>query len=364
VKKSLEFAHKSIERIELDLQIERKEKQDLKKKLEILESENTVLNSELRKLKERVIDQENRNRRNNLEFDGVLEDPGETNAILESKIKALLEKKMGIQLGPYDIDRCHRIGPSVQGRLRTVIVRFLCYKQREEIWNGRTKLKGTNIYINESFAPETKAKRRALTPYLMAARKKEVRATLIVDKLRIEKSIYKSVKDIPKEYSPIHTQFEGETVVFYGKNSPLSNFHSCNFTIKGDKYSSVEQYYQSQAASYFGDEHTKMVILSQKDPTEIKRASKGIQGFNREEWQQGRALEVMREALHAKFAQNADLATYLKDTEDRVLAEASPYDLFWGTGLSIWAKDASDSTKWKGKNHLGKILMDIRASLK
>ena len=114
VKNSLEFAHKSIERIELDLQIERKEKQEVHK-LEILEGENTVLHSELKKLKNRVIDQENRNRRNNLEFEGVLEDPGETNVILENKIKSLLQKKVGIQLGPYDIDLCHRIGPPAQG---------------------------------------------------------------------------------------------------------------------------------------------------------------------------------------------------------------------------------------------------------
>lgn len=364
VKNSLEFAHKSIERIELDLQIERKEKQELKKKLEILEGENTVLHSELKKLKDRVIDQENRNRRNNLEFEGVLEDPGETNVILENKIKSLLQKKVGIQLGPYDIDRCHRIGPPAQGRLRTVIVRFLCYKQREEVWRGRTKLKGTNVYVNESFAPETKAKRRVLTPYLMAARKQEVKASLVVDKLRIEKTTYKNVKDIPNQYSPIHTQFEGDTVLFYGKNSPLSNFHSCNFTIRGDKYSSVEQYYQSQAAGYFGDDQTKELILSLKDPAEIKRASKGIQGFNRADWYQQRAVQVMQEALHAKFTQNPDLASYLKDTGDRALAEASPYDLFWGTGVSIWAKDAGDATKWRGDNQLGSLLVDIRGSLK
>ena len=35
---------------------------------------------------------------------------------------------------------------------------------------------------------------------------------------------------------------------------------------------------------------------------------------------------------YAKFAQNPVILSHLLDTGDRLLAEASPYDLIWGIG--------------------------------
>ena len=50
----------------------------------------------------------------------------------------------------------------------------------------------------------------------------------------------------------------------------------------------------------------------------------------------------------------------LLETNDKIIAEASPNDSIWGIGLSKYDKDATNPKNWKGKNLLGFILMDIR----
>jgi len=223
-----------------------------------------------------------------------------------------------------------------------------------EIWNGRRKLQGSSVFVSESFAAETKAKRRELQPYMMAARKSGSNASLVVDKLRVEKIIYKNTADIPKEFTPIHTRREGNAVVFYSRNAPLSNFYPSPIKIQGYTYSSVEQYYQAEVAKFYGDENTRRAILTQKDPAEHKRSSKAIKGLDRQQWHETRALSVMREALEAKFTQHEDLATKLKETEDDIIGEASSYDTFWGIGLPLWSKDIGATANWTGENQLGK----------
>jgi ribA/ribD-fused uncharacterized protein len=54
--------------------------------------------------------------------------------------------------------------------------------------------------------------------------------------------------------------------------------------------------------------------------------------------------------VRAKFAQHSDLKRLLLEAGDCPLAEASPFDSFWGIGKT-----------GTGANKLGKILMQVRA---
>ena len=38
---------------------------------------------------------------------------------------------------------------------------------------------------------------------------------------------------------------------------------------------------------------------------------------------------------YAKFVQNPTMQSHLLDTDERLLAEASPYDLIWGIGYRV-----------------------------
>ncbi len=72
----------------------------------------------------------------------------------------------------------------------------------------------------------------------------------------------------------------------------------------------------------------------------------------RKDWE-GVKVDVMREAVLAKFSQNPDLLELLLAIGDAEIIENSPVDYFWGIG--------QDRT---GQNVLGKILMEVREKLK
>ena len=71
----------------------------------------------------------------------------------------------------------------------------------------------------------------------------------------------------------------------------------------------------------------------------------------------------MYEAMYAKFSQNVSLKETLLSTEKHTLAEASPTDLIFGTGIPIRLDNAFDTTKFKGENLAGKTLEKVRKAL-
>ena len=72
----------------------------------------------------------------------------------------------------------------------------------------------------------------------------------------------------------------------------------------------------------------------------------------------------MYEGCRAKFSSSADLRAQLLATENKLLAEASPYDKIWGIGLAPSDKSAENPDNWKGLNLLGKVLMKVREDLR
>ena len=72
----------------------------------------------------------------------------------------------------------------------------------------------------------------------------------------------------------------------------------------------------------------------------------------------------MKIGVREKFAQNPELAKLLDNTGHTTIGEGSEKDTIWGTGLSVFHRDALNVSKWRGKNQLGKILMDVRAGLR
>ncbi len=67
----------------------------------------------------------------------------------------------------------------------------------------------------------------------------------------------------------------------------------------------------------------------------------------------------MREGQYLKFDQNLDLKEKLLKAAPSILADASPFDKYWGTGMSMNDCTIKDLSKW-GQNHLGKLETDIR----
>ena len=152
-----------------------------------------------------------------------------------------------------------------------------------------------------------------------------------------------------------------EAVVFFTKDSPLSNHHEAPFIIDGVQYNCVEQYLMKGKALEFGDMDIAQKIMGTDNPGFQKGLGKKVAGFEKGRWRAA-APAVLRKALEAKFSQSDSCKKILKDTGNKSIGEASPYDNFYGIGMSVRDKDVFDKKKW-GNNLLGKCLEEVRADL-
>lgn len=150
-----------------------------------------TINKELSSVQERLqeiegtIDYlENQSRRNNLIFDGIPEGERETWQDSEDKVLEVLEDSM--DLNNITVERAHRVGRSNTHRGRSIVVKFLKFKDRETVLRNGKKLKGTSIYVREDFSEKILAKRRALMPQLREARDNGKIAYFSYDRLIIK----------------------------------------------------------------------------------------------------------------------------------------------------------------------------------
>jgi ribA/ribD-fused uncharacterized protein len=118
---------------------------------------------------------------------------------------------------------------------------------------------------------------------------------------------------------------------------------------------------QESLAFMANDATRAQAIMNTDDPVSQKQIARSISKIK--EWSK-LAPGVMMNGLRAKFKQNPDLNDYLMKTKEYQLAEASPYDTYWGIGLSIDSDIKADPKQWVGQNHLGRLLVDLREEMK
>ena len=53
----------------------------------------------------------------------------------ETKVKVFLQEKLGLETDEITIERAHRIRKKEEGKRRTIIAKFLNYKQRKKVLN-------------------------------------------------------------------------------------------------------------------------------------------------------------------------------------------------------------------------------------
>jgi N-glycosidase YbiA len=141
-------------------------------------------------------------------------------------------------------------------------------------------------------------------------------------------------------------------VQFYGtreEHGYLSNFAVTPIQLKGKRWQTVEHYFQGQ--KFAGTEHEEEIRYA-KSALLAARMGRSRKRPLRRDWDRAR-IEVMREAVRAKFAQHGELAEQLLATGDARLIEHTHRDHFW-----------ADGGCGAGQNWLGRILMEIREELR
>lgn len=169
----------------------------------------------------------------------------------------------------------------------------------------------------------------------------------------------------------LRSRFNGgerpEFVFFWGhqagKNgvtaSCFSQWYDAPFVIDGQRYLTAEQFMMAEKAALFGDHETRRQVLQAPDPSAAKALGRRVSGFDEATWLENRFSIVVR-ANEAKFAQNPELQSFLKQTGSGILVEASPVDKVWGIGLAKDDLKARDPNLWLGLNLLGFALMQVR----
>lgn len=124
----------------------------------------------------------------------------------------------------------------------------------------------------------------------------------------------------------------------------LSNFYPCKISFDGETYNSVEAAYQAQKTLDL-DKRKQFINIT---PEKAKRLGRTLQ--LRPNWDQLK-VEIMIKLLVEKF-KDSTLLNLLIQTNPAKLIEGNNWnDTYW------------EICKGKGKNMLGKLLMEIRHSI-
>ena len=119
----------------------------------------------------------------------------------------------------------------------------------------------------------------------------------------------------------------------------------------------------AQKAALFGDTATELRIGTTPDPAVQTSLGRTVSGFDQKYWEQHR-YDIALNTKFCKLSQTPDLQRALEATGEKHIAEASPYDLVWGIGYRADHPFACKRARWRGRNLLGRVLMDVRERLR
>jgi len=170
-------------------------------------------------------------------------------------------------------------------------------------------------------------------------------ACYLARELNKEENAYNTLND-QKQFTSIGP------VNFYEKQAPFyefTNFYYAPIMIDHKLWPTTEHYFQAQK---FTDQQIQEEIrLSLTPRNAFDLANKTYKNKVRSDWKTVN-VDVMQKVLPYKFKQHENLKQLLLKTNNRTIVEHTKNDTFWG--------DGGDGS---GKNMLGKLLMEVRATL-
>lgn len=189
------------------------------------------------------------------------------------------------------------------------------------------------------------------------------------EELEKQKQDYGDKSAHPKTGKTHHKVDSGEcsTVIgFYHEDEEhgcFSNWYPCKFAVDGVTYNSSEQYMMAQKVLLFGRKDLAVQIMATDDPhTEKHIAGQHFPEYDDALWG-AKCYETVKKGVKAKFEQNPELKQELLATGNALLCECAPHDKKWGIGIGLDNPDYQHPDRWRGKNYLGFILMEVRAEL-
>ena len=325
-----------------------------------LNSEMNKLKLENKELKEKMLKQEIYSRRENVIIDGIEETERED---CLSTVTSMFADLDGV--GHVKLERCHRLGrksPHQPVKPRPIIARFLHHTEKVKVMKKWSSLKQKGIFIRDDFPIEVIARRAKLKPVLNKAKTEDDNAKLIMDKLLFKGNLYTAdnIQNIPIDLSDIGTQVEESKVLFKGRYSPLSNLFVCCLKDGEKTFHSSEQLYQYRRALDANNIDIAVKVLDAKDSYQAMTIGKQMN--TNEQWTETKGMEIMRQVVRIKSEQVPEFRNLLTQHADKTFFEASS-NRVWGIGVDLYSPDIDSSSKWLGKNLLGKVFEQVSHEL-
>jgi ribA/ribD-fused uncharacterized protein len=145
--------------------------------------------------------------------------------------------------------------------------------------------------------------------------------------------------------------------------SCFSQWWPAAFTVDGLTYKTAEHWMMAGKARLFGDQAILDKVLLAGTPDEAKKLGRQVKNFDAAIWD-AHKFELVVAGNEHKFSQHPPLKTFLINTHDRVLVEASPMDRIWGIGMAASNEHVENPLQWRGQNLLGYALMTVRDQFK
>lgn len=175
----------AIEKGMLDLQTENKE---LQVRMDTMESKVEFLERQLKK--------------NNIIYFGIDEANEETPNQLEQKALDVMSDKMQVNIKSDDIANVYRIGKR-NGRFpRPVFIALANYKKKAEIIANRSKLRGTDIFVNDDLTPKQRETRKNLQQHARRLREEGKRVSIRAEKIVVHEDSY-DVNELNASYKEV-----------------------------------------------------------------------------------------------------------------------------------------------------------------
>ena len=361
VTKSIEFVSADCREMKTSISKTETKLVDHEKKL-------VTVTTNLQMLEEKQLQAEIHQRKNNMVFCGIKESDDPKNERCEKSVRDVLTgipNNENIYIG-----RCHRLGAFIPGQHRDIIAHMPLDNDKSTIIENR-KLLPDKIYTREDLPHEISLRRKELLPIFKLAKGKEnyknINVKLKQDKLVIGRSTYtikpiNNLATLPQDLNPVSAceRSDENSIIYFGKHHPFSNFYPCDLTINGEKYPTAEHYIQEQKALYFSNNALSIQIKSASSPAEAKSLAKNINNYSHREWI-NQVPNILDCALRNKMAQNEICLHYLQSTGKKRIGEAT-FDKFYGIGLGLEEQSLS-TANWHGMNLMGASLEKVRSKL-
>lgn len=338
---------------------------DFRKRLDVLDSEIQFLKQENISLKQSLALTEDFSKTLYLRLEGLHESDSTPLPTLVTEALS----RTGITCTTADLDMVKRMGKSRSNFIRPVQIRFFSQSKRDLILYNRFNIHKNPthppLWINDEVSDLTRRSRKTAKGVALQANSLGIdNVKLHSDGIIIGDSKFK-LYDLDL-LPPLLTAASAKTlhscddIYFQSELSPLSNFFpSPILDSDGNIFVNIEQAFQFRKALSHNNQQLANKIMRTRDPYEHKRLGNLIDQPS-QEWRDGEQ-KLMARLLRLKFTQNPFLNSFLVNTGNKALHEATG-DRKWAIGSDLLSNATRNKT-WTGNDLLGQLLAELRASL-